>query len=54
MTFELYTNAVLTRDVPAHGLRAGDVVKVIDCHPAPFPCLNPGRMDLQSPRRQMP
>ena len=35
MTFELYTDAVLTRDVPSHGLRAGDVVKVIDHHPAP-------------------
>jgi hypothetical protein len=31
---ELYTDAVLTRDVPAHGLRAGDVVKVVDSHPA--------------------
>lgn len=35
MTFELYTDAVLTRDVPAHGLRAGDVVKVIDHHAGP-------------------
>ena len=35
MKLELYTDAVLTRDVPAHALRAGDVVKVVDFHPAP-------------------
>ncbi len=35
MTFELYTDVVLTLDVPAHGLRAGDVVKVIDHHWVP-------------------
>lgn len=35
MKVELYNDAVLTRDVPAHGLRAGDVVKVVDFHPAP-------------------
>ena len=35
MTFELYTDAVLTRDVPSHGLRAGDVVKIIDHHSTP-------------------
>ena len=34
MKIELYNDAVLTRDVPAHGLRAGDVVKVVDFHPA--------------------
>lgn len=33
MTFELYTDAALTRDVPAHGLCRGDVVKLIDHHP---------------------
>lgn len=33
MTFQLYTDAVLTRDIPEHDLRAGDVVKVIDYHP---------------------
>lgn len=35
MTFQLYTDAVLTRDVAEHDLRAGDVVKVIDHHPVP-------------------
>lgn len=37
MTFELYTDAVLTSDVPAHGLRAGDVVKIVDHHKHPVP-----------------
>lgn len=35
MKVELYHDAVLTCDVPAHGLRAGDVVKVVDFHPGP-------------------
>ncbi len=35
MNFELYTEAVLTRDLPAQGLCAGDVVKVVDHHPVP-------------------
>lgn len=35
MKFELYTDAVLTQDVPADGLCAGDVVKVIEHHPVP-------------------
>jgi hypothetical protein len=35
MPLELHTDAVLARDVPAHGLCAGDVVKVVDHHPAP-------------------
>jgi len=33
MNVELYNDAVLTCDLPAHGLRAGDVVKVVDFHP---------------------
>jgi hypothetical protein len=33
MTLELYNDAVLTRDIPAHGLRRGDVVRVVDSHP---------------------
>jgi hypothetical protein len=32
MKLELYTDAVLTRDLPAHALRRGDVVKVVDSH----------------------
>lgn len=35
MTFELYKDAVLTRDVPEDCLCRGDVVKVIDHHPVP-------------------
>ncbi len=34
MKFELYTDAVLTRDVPEHRLRRGDVVKLVDHHVA--------------------
>jgi hypothetical protein len=33
--FELYTDAALARDIPEHSLRRGDVVKVVDHHPAP-------------------
>ena len=35
MLFELYTDAVLTRDIAEHDLCAGDVVKIIDHHPVP-------------------
>ncbi len=35
MKLELYTDAVLTRDVPDCGLCCGDVVKIIDHHPVP-------------------
>jgi hypothetical protein len=35
MRFELYTDAALSRDIPEHQLRCGDVVKVIDHHPSP-------------------
>ena len=35
MTFQLYTDAVLTRDLAKHDLCAGDVVKIIDHHPVP-------------------
>ena len=35
MNFELYTDAVLTRDLPEEGLCAGDVVKIVDHHPVP-------------------
>jgi hypothetical protein len=35
MTFELYTDAVLTRDLPEDGLCTGDVVKIVDHHPVP-------------------
>jgi len=35
MTFQLYADAVLTRDIAEYDLRAGDVVKVIDYHAVP-------------------
>jgi hypothetical protein len=35
MKFELYTDAVLTRDVPEHRLRCGDIVKLVEHHFAP-------------------
>lgn len=35
MRFELYTDAVLGRDVPGHRLRRGDLVRVVDHHVAP-------------------
>jgi len=35
MTFELYTDAVLTRDIAEYELCAGDLVKIIDHHPVP-------------------
>lgn len=35
MKFELYTDAVLTRDLPEHRLRRGDLVKLVDHHIAP-------------------
>lgn len=34
MKFELYTDAVLTCDLPEHRLRRGDVVKLVDRHVA--------------------
>jgi len=35
MKMELYTDAVLTCDVPEHRLRRGDIVKLVDHHVAP-------------------
>jgi len=35
MRLQLFTDAVLTRDLPKHGLRRGDLVKVVDYHVAP-------------------
>jgi len=32
---ELYKDAILTVDMPADGLRAGDVGTVVDCHQVP-------------------
>jgi hypothetical protein len=35
MQLELYNDAALTRDLPKHRLRRGDLVKVVDHHVAP-------------------
>jgi hypothetical protein len=35
MKLELYTDAVLTCDVPEHRLKRGDIVKLVDHHVAP-------------------
>ena len=35
MRFQLYSDAVLTRDVPEDRLRRGDLVKLVDHHIAP-------------------
>ena len=35
MRFQHYSDAVLTRDVPEHRLRRGDLVKLVDHHIAP-------------------
>jgi len=35
MKIELYKDAALARDLPEHGLRRGDIVKVVDHHRAP-------------------
>lgn len=35
MKFDLYTDVVLTRDLPEHRLRRGDLVKLVDHHVAP-------------------
>jgi hypothetical protein len=35
MKLELYTDAMLTCDLPQHRLRPGDIVKLVDFHAAP-------------------
>ena len=35
MPFEMYGDVILTRDVPEHGLRAGDVGTIVERHPVP-------------------
>ncbi|MBW4660084.1 MAG: DUF4926 domain-containing protein [Drouetiella hepatica Uher 2000/2452] len=35
MTMELYQEVALTRDLPEHGLRAGDVAVLVDFVPHP-------------------
>lgn len=34
MTFKLYSEAVLTRDLPEHSLCRGDIVVIVDHHSA--------------------
>jgi hypothetical protein len=38
MKFELYTDAALSRDIPEHRLRRGDIVRLVDHHVAPDGC----------------
>ncbi len=35
MTFEMFQDAILTADLPEHGLRAGDVGSVVEHHTTP-------------------
>ena len=35
MSFELYTDASISRDIPESGLRRGDVVKLVELHDGP-------------------
>lgn len=35
MPFDLFTEVVLTADLPEHGVRAGDVATVVERHVAP-------------------
>lgn len=35
MPFDMYGDVVLTRDVPEHGVRAGDIGAVVERHVAP-------------------
>ena len=35
MPFDIYGDVILTRDVPEHGLRAGDVGTVVERHTVP-------------------
>ncbi len=42
MKFPLYTRVALTVDVPAEGVRRGDVVTVVEWHPAPSAGAEPG------------
>ena len=32
MSYELYSDVILTRDIPERGLRAGDVATLVDRH----------------------
>ena len=35
MAFQMYSDAILTRDVPESGLRAGDIGTVVELHVVP-------------------
>jgi len=35
MAFQMYGDAILTRDVPESGLRAGDIGTVVELHVVP-------------------
>jgi Domain of unknown function (DUF4926) len=38
MKYALFTEMALSRDLPEHGLRSGDVVRLIDDHQSPGGC----------------
>jgi hypothetical protein len=38
MKYALFTEMALSRDLPEHGLRSGDVVRLIDDHQGPGGC----------------
>jgi hypothetical protein len=42
MKFPLYSRVALAVDVPAEGIRRGDVATVVEHHEAPAPGLEPG------------
>jgi hypothetical protein len=35
MAFDMYSDVILTRDIPEHGVHAGDVGTVVDRHVVP-------------------
>ena len=35
MAFELFTDVILTHDIPERDLRAGDIGTLVDCHVVP-------------------
>jgi len=35
MTYQLFTDMALARDLPSHNLRKGDVVRLVDQHTGP-------------------
>lgn len=42
MKFPLYRRVVMTVDVPAEGIRRGDVATIVEHHASPAPGMEPG------------